>query len=177
MADDPVLDYAQINSELALFDPMLAEKPQVVALNKIDLLDVQARFPEIVAELKLRGMKNVEEVMAISAVAGTNVRKLLFMASKMLEEAPQLAELVDLPVYSLENDPREFSIKRTKDGWLVLGDAIVRAAAMTYWEYDQSIRRFQRILESLGIDAALIEAGVKVGDTVHIGEYELIWQD
>ncbi|MCJ7660190.1 MAG: GTPase ObgE [Anaerolineales bacterium] len=177
MAEDPVLDYAQINSELALFDPMLAEKPQLVAFNKIDLLDVQTRFPEIVAELKSRGMENAEEVMAISAVAGTNVRKLLYKASKMLEEAPELPELVDLPVYSLENDPREFSIKRTKDGWLVLGDAIERAAAMTYWEYDQSIRRFQRILESLGIDAALIEAGVKPGDTVHIGEYELIWQD
>lgn len=177
MAEDPVLDYAQINSELALFDPMLAEKPIVVAFNKIDLLEVQERFPEIVEELKSRGIENDGEVMAISAVAGTNVRKLLYKASQMLEEAPDLPELVDLPVYSLENDPQEFSIEQTGDGWLVSGDAIERAAAMTYWEYDQSIRRFQRILESLGIDAALIEAGVKPGDTVHIGEYELEWQD
>jgi len=177
MAEDPVLDYAQINSELALFDPMLAEKPQVVAFNKIDLLEVQTRFPEIVAEFKSRGMENGGEIMAISAVAGTNVRKLLYKASQMLEQAPDLPELVDLPVYSHKNDPREFSIKQTNDGWLVSGDAIERAAAMTYWEYDQSIRRFQRILESLGIDTALIEAGIKPGDTVHIGEYELEWQD
>jgi len=177
MAEDPVLDYAQINSELALFDPMLAEKPQVVAFNKIDLLEVQTRFPEIVAEFKSRGMENVGEIMAISAVAGTNVRKLLYKASQMLDQAPDLPELVDLPVYSHKNDPREFSIKQTNDGWLVSGDAIERAAAMTYWEYDQSIRRFQRILESLGIDTALIEAGIKSGDTVHIGEYELEWQD
>ncbi len=48
---------------------------------------------------------------------------------------------------------------------------------MTYWEYDQSIRRFQRILETLGVDDALRKAGVGVGDTVFIGEYELEWQD
>jgi GTP-binding protein len=42
LADDPLLDFAQINSELALFDPHLANKPQVVALNKMDLPDVQA---------------------------------------------------------------------------------------------------------------------------------------
>ncbi len=48
---------------------------------------------------------------------------------------------------------------------------------MTYWEYDQSIRRFQRILHALGIEDVLKEAGVKVGDSVNIGEYELEWQD
>ena len=48
---------------------------------------------------------------------------------------------------------------------------------MTYWEYDQSIHRFQRILETLGIDAALRKAGVQEGDTVKIGEYELEWRE
>ena len=48
---------------------------------------------------------------------------------------------------------------------------------MTYWEYHQSVRRFQRILEALGIDAALRDAGISLGDTVHIGDYELAWED
>jgi GTP-binding protein len=48
---------------------------------------------------------------------------------------------------------------------------------MTYWEYDQSARRFQRILETLGIDEGLREAGVKNGDTVFIGSHELQWED
>src|SRR5512135_1129302 len=43
---DPVADYSQINSELALFDPRLAEKPQIVALNKIDQPAVQDRLPQ-----------------------------------------------------------------------------------------------------------------------------------
>ena len=48
---------------------------------------------------------------------------------------------------------------------------------MTYWEYDQSVRRFQRILQTLGIEDALRQAGVKTGDTVYIGEFELEWED
>lgn len=48
---------------------------------------------------------------------------------------------------------------------------------MTYWEYDQSVRRFQRILQSLGIDAELRSLGVQEGDIVLIGEYELEWSD
>ncbi len=39
------------------------------------------------------------------------------------------------------------------------------------------MRRFQRILETLGVDKALREAGVQNGDTVFIGDYELEWQD
>jgi GTP-binding protein len=80
-------------------------------------------------------------------------------------------------VYRLESDPREFGIERTGDGWRVSGAAIERAAAMTYWEYEQSVRRFQRILETLGIDAALRERGIQPGDTVYIGAHELEWQD
>ena len=48
---------------------------------------------------------------------------------------------------------------------------------MTYWEEFEAVRRFQRILEALGIDAALRKAGIQQGDTVFIGEYELEWQD
>jgi GTP-binding protein len=55
--------------------------------------------------------------------------------------------------------------------------AIERAAAMTYWEYDQSVRRFQRILQTLGIEDALRKAGIAVGETVYIGDYELEWEE
>ncbi|HJX41228.1 MAG TPA: Obg family GTPase CgtA [Anaerolineales bacterium] len=57
------------------------------------------------------------------------------------------------------------------------GKAIERAAAMTYWEYEEPIRRFQRLLERLGVDRSLREAGIRPGDMVHIGEYELEWSD
>jgi GTP-binding protein len=82
-----------------------------------------------------------------------------------------------MPVYRLESDPRDFKVKQTQEGWRVTGEAIERAAAMTYWEHDQSVRRFQRILQTLGIEDALLKVGVQPGDTVFIGEYELEWQD
>ena len=174
MAEDPLLDYAQINSELSLFDPQLARKPQAVAINKIDLPDVQERLPELTSQLKQRG---VSEVFAISAVAGTGVRQLLYRASQLLEQAPLPEADEAIPVYRPESDPRQFSISHIDAGWRVSGEAIERAAEMTYWENYASIRRFQRILETLGIDAALRKAGVQEGDTVFIGDFELEWQD
>lgn len=48
---------------------------------------------------------------------------------------------------------------------------------MTYWEHSGSVRRFQRIMETLGIDEALRQAGVEDGDYVRIGDFELEWQE
>lgn len=172
MAEDPLADFDQINTELALFDPRLAEKPQIVALNKIDLPDVQARWPEIEKALKQRGHKPV----AISAVTGQEVRQLLGRAAQRLAALPQ-EKTEALPVYRPADDPREFHVQREGSGWRVSGVSLERAAAMTYWEHDQSVRRFQRMLERLGVDRALKEQGVRGGDTVYIGEYELEWQE
>lgn len=172
---DPLLDFAQINSELALFDPQLAEKPQIVVFNKMDLNEVQEQWPEIQAELEKRGY----EAYSISAVAGTGVRQVLYRAQQLLKELPPVPVLTsdDLPVYRPESDPREFEVERIPEGFRVHGESIERAAAMTYWEYGQSRRRFQRILQTLGIEAALIKAGVQVGDSVFIGEFELEWAE
>jgi len=48
---------------------------------------------------------------------------------------------------------------------------------MTFWEHDGSVRRFQRLMKTLGVDDALRESGVEPGDTVAIGDFELDWQD
>lgn len=173
LSTDPLLDFAQINSELALFDPDLAEKPQIVALNKYDLPEVQERWPEVKAALVDRGY----DPMPVSAVAQQNVRLLLYRAAELLRAVPKPPEVATMPVYRAQADPRAFEIKHTAEGWRVSGESIERAAAMTYWEFDQSIRRFQRILDTLGITEALREAGVQPGDTVFIGEYELEWQE
>lgn len=175
LSPDPVADYSQINSELSLFDPNLAKKPQLVALNKIDQPEVQERLPEIKKALKKRGVK----LMTISALARTDVRELLNKAVRMLEDAPALEEIEPpMPVYRPQEDPREFQISREDDaGWRVSGVAIERAAAMTYWEHYGSVRRFQKLMEALGVETALREAGIEEGDTVRVGEFELEWQD
>jgi GTP-binding protein len=175
LSDDPVADYSQINSELSLFDADLAKKPQIVVLNKIDQPDVQEKLKDIQKKFK----KHKVEFMTMSALARTNTREVLVKAYQTLEETP-MPEATDLPlpVYKPKEDPREYEIKREGGHeWRISGVAIERAAKMTYWQHDGSIRRFQKIMETLGIEEALRQAGVQEGDTVSIGDFELEWQD
>jgi len=175
LSDDPLADYSQINSELSLFDPNLAKKPQLVALNKIDQPEVQERLADLTKKFK----KQKVELMTISALARTNTRDLLIKAYQKLQETPTLDEVeLPLPVYKPKEDPREFAVAREgANEWRVSGVAIERAASMTYWQHDGSVRRFQKIMETLGVDEALRKAGVQEGDTVAIGEFELEWQE
>ena len=175
LSNDPVADYSQINSELALFDPNLAKKPQIVALNKIDQPEVQERLAEIQKVMK----KKKVEFITISALARTNTRELLLKAAEKLSEAPAPEETeAPMPVYRPKEDAKDFHV--TREGtheWRLSGAGIERSASMTYWEHDGSVRRFQKIMEALGVDEALRKAGVQGGDTVAIGDYELEWQE
>jgi GTPase len=175
LSEDPLADYSQINSELALFDPNLAKKPQLVALNKIDQPEVQERLVEIQKKFK----KKKIELLTISALARTNTRELLIRAYQLLQETPQLEQFeAPMPVYKPKEDPREFVVQRLGGGnWRISGSAIERAAAMTHWEHDGSVRRFQKIMAMLGVEDALRKAGIEEGDTVAIGEFELEWQE
>lgn len=172
LAEDPLADYAQINSELALFDADLADKVQIVAINKIDMPEVQDRLKKLKAQFK----KLKIEVHSISALTGENVREILGAASSALQESEPL-KTVEMPLYKPETDPREFTIEREDQGWRIKGASIERAAAMTYWDLDQSVRRFHRILDRLGVHDQLKEKGIEIGETVFVGEYELEWNE
>ena len=175
LSEDPIADYSQINSELSLFDPNLATKPQLVALNKIDQPEVQERLKDIQKKFK----KQKVELMTISGLARTNTRDLLIKAYQKLAETPPLEEVEPpMPVYRPKEDPREFVVRREgANEWRISGAAIERAASMTYWQHDGSVRRFQKIMGALGVDQALRSAGVQEGDTVAIGDFELEWQE
>jgi GTPase len=172
---DPLEDFAQINAELALFDPNLAKKPQIVALNKIDQPEVHARLKTLKAQFK----KQKVDLLGISALARTDLRELLRKAVETLAETPALEEISpELPVYRPAEDPRAFTVSREGEGgWRIKSAAIERAAEMTPWDQSGSVRRFQKLMERLGVDKALREAGAQEGDTVYIGEYELEYQE
>ena len=174
MAVDPLQDWKMINDELALYNPELAAKPQLVVLNKIDLPDVQELEPLLREAISEAG----QPFMSISAVTGAGVRPMLFEVKRMLDAqpiatTPTAAEPV---VIRPRAEERAFTISR-EDGhvWRVRGKEIERVSSMTYFEFDDSLMRFQTVLEKMGITAALTEAGVKVGDTVYIGDTELEW--
>lgn len=174
---DPLGDYEAINQELALFNPELADKPQIVALNKMDLPDVQARWPEVARALRAAG---ASDPLAISAVSGEGVDMLLRRAAALLAELPRAETPAEAaqPVTIAPAAPQDksFTIEREPDGaWRVRGRYIERVVVMTRWEYYDAVMRFQRILEALGITEALRERGVQVNDTVRIGDRELEW--
>ena len=80
---DPVADYDAINHELECFDPELAAKPQIVAVNKIDLTEARERLPEVRARFAQRHV----EIHAISAATGEGVRELMRVACDRLRDA------------------------------------------------------------------------------------------
>lgn len=174
-SEDPLADYSQINTELSLFDTKLGKKPQIVVLNKIDQPDVLERLAEITASFK---NKNIDLITA-SAMARTNTRDILVSAYRQLQELPaEVLEEEALPVYKPDVDPNQFEVIHEETGdWRITGVAIERAAKMTYWEHDGSIRRFQKLMIHLGVDKALRNAGIQEGETVFIGDFELEWQD
>ena len=173
-SQDPVADFSQVNAELALFDPRLKARPQVVAVNKIDQPDVLASLPELETRFRQLGVR----VLRVSALARTGSVELLRAAVQaMLRAAPE-PEADQVPVYRPDEEATAFRVEAEGQGaWRVRGRAIERAAEMTYWEFPEAVRRFQRILERLGVDDALRRAGAKQGDNVRIGGYELEWQD
>jgi len=115
--------------------------------------------------------------LPISAVAHTNLQQVLWKAYEILQNVPEEEEEPEVPLYRAEENPRAFNITRDGDVWVVSGKMIEKAAAMTYWDQPGSVRRFQRLMNRLGVDDALRKAGVTEGKTVVIGEYELEWQD
>ena len=146
-----------------------------MVFNKTDIPEVMERWPEVQKQLEARGFS----AMPISAATSTNITPVLWKLYEMLQNVPEPEVVESLPIYTPEQDPRAFTISHDQDGdWVVHGIAIERAAKMTFWEHSGSVRRFQNLLKTLGIEDALRKAGVENGDTVMIGDdFELEWVD
>lgn len=86
--DDPVGTVDRLNNELALFDPVLAKKPQLTAVNKIDLPEVKERIEEIRNAFSVTG----RDVFFLSAAAGDGVKELMAEALKIVESLPEEVE-------------------------------------------------------------------------------------
>ncbi len=170
---DPASDYLAINNEIALYSPELAEKPQIVALNKADLPDVDVMRDLLLEELGL------DEMHVISAVTGEGVQGLLRIIADRLESLPIQEPTADLYVFRPHErgEDTSFTITRVEEGvYRLSGQEIERLAAMTPWTVPEAVERFDRILAARGITRKLDEMGVELGDTVLIGDVELEWQ-
>ncbi len=178
LSEDPLEDFDAINAELKAFSEDLAGKPQLVALNKVDMPQAEERWPEVREALEREGYP----VMAISALTGEETRSLLYRAATMLAEMPEEEpEPEQLPVFRLEEEDQaragRLAVERVKGGWRVSGVALERLAAMTVWNLDESVQRFQRQLRRMGVTQMLREVGVEPGDTVMIGDMDFVWEE
>ncbi|MCO5193892.1 MAG: GTPase ObgE [Anaerolineae bacterium] len=174
-APEPLEDWKQINAELAMYGAGLEDRPQLVVLNKMDLPDAIAWEPIIAEIVGAAGYA----FTSISAVTGERVRDMLYRVKQLLAEAPDPTSLEDEHiVIRPKSDPEQFHIERTGSReWRVVGENVTSLAARTYFDLDGAAMRFQRILDKLGVNEALREAGVRDGDMVSFGEIELEWQE
>ena len=114
MAEDPLADFSQINSELSLFDPMLGKKPQIVVYNKMDLPEVQERWESILADLEARGYHRLSSFSpgprepATGALEGPGIAA---------DRSATRGARYHLPVYKPAEDPRAFTVEQDL-GWL-----------------------------------------------------------
>ena len=162
--DDILSDKAVIEHELASWNPQLAQRPTIPVLSKMDLPEARERFEQLREEIP--GLR------AVSAATGEGVRELLFAAWTMIASAPipTPAESGIPRIVLTPSDPFEIAVE---DGvYVVRGERVERLAAMTDFDNDEALGRFEAALARLGVDKRLRELGAHDGDTVRIAEVE-----
>jgi GTP-binding protein len=176
-SEDPIGDFKTINKELKDYDSFLAEKPQVVVLNKIDVSEVQEIEDELLEEL--RKAAGHSRVLSISAATTANVKELMGRLKKFVESQPE-SELPPIPEINLalagldfDSDDYEIINDPSYPGqWRITGEYIENVAKMTHWEYPEAVARFGRQLNALGIAKELESRGARDGDLVMVGAYD-----
>ncbi|MBP5618395.1 MAG: Obg family GTPase CgtA, partial [Clostridia bacterium] len=167
---DPLEDFAAINRELAVFDPALAERPQIVAANKCDLTD-EAEIERLRAYFEGQGVPFFPIMAAIAEGTDDLINAV----------AAQLATLEPIRRYEPEPAPVEdLTVAKKRDFTLTVEDGVYIIEAPWLLKimetidpdaYD-SLQYFQRVLRQSGIIDALEDAGIEKGDTVSIYDVE-----
>ncbi len=171
--ENPFENYKKINLELEKHSQNLANRYQIIALNKIDAISDEKKV-----EL-LKQFKEVSsDVFEISAVTGENVDRLLdFMGQKVDEiPKPETEITVEEDLGAYYNDDSSFEIfKVAKDTFIIEGGKIERIAGVTDERNSEQVIRFQNIMKGMGVFDALSQKGIKDGDTIIIGHLEFVF--
>jgi len=163
--DEILRDKGVIENELRLWNPLLAERPALPVITKLDLPEARQRFAEL--------RQTIAGLHGISAATGEGVRELLFAAFRTIVATPP-PEVAKGDVARFVLTPREpFEIALDGAGtYVVSGERIERLAAMTDFDSDEGLGRFEAILAKMGVDKRLRELGAKDGDTIRIAGHE-----
>ena len=167
---DPKADFENINNELKKFDPELAEKPQIVAGNKIDMAE-----PEQIEDFKAFIESQGLEYYSICAPISEGTQELMNAAWKKLQSLPPIKEYAseEIPLESLVKQDGGFTITEPESGtFIVEAPWFSRVLKGVDTEDYESLQYMQRVLEKSGIFDALRQRGIKEGDTVIVYDIE-----
>jgi GTP-binding protein len=171
-SDTPTEDMIKVNNELAMFDASLAQKPQIIALNKIDLPEVQEKLEIIKSELSGAGIK----AHYISAATEQGVKELMAEAMGVLKAQAGAEKRPEPPGKIFRPQPREARIKVAREGgeWVIHAPGLDRLIAGGGATAGELRWQLNRQLEKHGVNNILEKAGVKAGDKVRCGD--LVWE-
>lgn len=167
---DPIEDIRLINRELVSYNPDLAKLPQVIAANKVDVL--QAEEEEQVIK-KLRDAFEPEgyPVFAISAVSGRGVKELLYHVKGILDKMDKTPVVFEKEFFpeELRAASEPFDVwKEDEHLYVVEGPRIERMLGYTNLDSEKGFIFFQNFLRENGILDKLEELGIQEGDTVRM---------
>lgn len=168
---EPVQDYETLMQELRLYRPDLLERPRLIAANKIDAPGAEA----IVNDLRNR-IEDIE-VFSISALTGEGVDELVKKVHLLLSQMPETPAATEEIVVTRFKEEIPFTISKTNEAYEIRGDRIEKLVAMTNFDNDEALPRFQHIIEKMGINQALREKGIQNGDLVRILDLEFEYQE
>ena len=172
---NPVDDYYKVNEELKKYSEKLSKRTQIIVANKIDSMQDSSLYEELEKVAK----EHKQKIFKISGATGEGVEELMNYVSKTLKTLPKenLIEIKEKEkVYTLK-DEEDFTITREKGAFVVKGekvDSIMRKVNIGDYE---SLFYLHRKLDEIGLNQALKKQGIKDGDIVKIGEYEMEWED
>ena len=174
---DPVEDFETINTELRQYSPELAQRPQLVAANKCDLIAPEGRegLERLRRHVEAQGCRFFE----LSAATMQGTKELMLAAAGMLSELPPIrryeADYVP-PLPQVDSSGALEYRKLDADYWSVEGPWLQSLLARVNLGDYESRLYFDRVLREAGVFQRLEELGVRDGDTVSIYDLEFEYQ-
>lgn len=164
---DPVDDVYKINAELKNYNPEIAERPQVIAANKTDLIygDGEEQIRRLRDEFEPKGIR----VFPISGGSGQGISELLYYVSSQLEkmdDAPVIFEQEFFPEDELIYEDLPYTVEKDGDVYVVEGPKIEKMLGYTNLDSEKGFAFFQKFLKDTGILEELEASGIQEGDTV-----------
>ena len=175
---NPVDGYNKINDELKKYSEKLAKRKQIIVASKSDLIqDDDKNFNE----LKKIAEKNSQPIFKISAVTGDGVEELMNYVSKTLKTLPK-ENLIEITnehekVYKLDDKEESYTITKEGKIFVVTGEKVDRILRKVNITDNESLYYLHKKLDEIGLNQELKKRGIKDGDTVKIGNYEMEWED